>query len=129
MVIVRFNQWTEFLDELRAKPPEDRIVRLTFSLRYDGQGAAHLTMVAGYMDGTTIVEFVQYLGLQPVDPKGHRAQEIKALLEERRKLLAEVGFSVCSHRINFRSRTTNEYRTGTNPSVTKVAMVRPPIWA
>ena len=42
--------------------------------------------------------FVQYLGLQPVDPKGHRSQEIKALLEERRKLLAEVGFSVKSGR-------------------------------
>jgi len=98
MVIVRFNQWTEFLDEMKAKPPEDRTVRLTFSLRYDGQGAAHLTMVAGYMERTTIVEFVQYLGLQPVDPKGHRAQEIKDLLEERRKLLEEVGFSVKSGR-------------------------------
>src|SRR4051794_24045424 len=40
---------------------------------------------------------------------------------------AEPGFSVCSHRINFRSRTTNEYRTGTNPSVTNVAIVKPPI--
>ncbi len=98
MVIVRFNQWTEFLDEMKAKPPEDRTVRLTFSLRYDGQGVPHLTMVAGYLDRTTIVEFVQYLGLQPVDQKSQRAQEIKVLLEERRKFLEQTGFSVKSGR-------------------------------
>jgi hypothetical protein len=98
MVIVRFNQWTEFLDELKSKPPDDRTVRLTFSLRYDGQGAPHLTMVAGYLDHTTIVEFVQYLGLEPVDRKSPRTQEIKALYDERRKLLGELGFAVKSGR-------------------------------
>ena len=94
MVIVRFNQWTEFLDEMRAKPPDDRTVRLTFSLRYDGQGAAHLTMVAGYMDGGTIVEFVQYLGLQPRDPASPRGREIQALFDERRRALEGLGFRV-----------------------------------
>ena len=48
MVIVRFNQWEEFLEELQATGPEDRTLRMTFSLRYDGQGVAHLTMVAGF---------------------------------------------------------------------------------
>jgi hypothetical protein len=79
MVIVRFNQWTEFLDEMKAKPPEDRTVRVTFSIRYDGQGVPHLTMVAGYLEHSTIVEFIHYLGLEPADRTSTRAQEIKAL--------------------------------------------------
>src|SRR5436309_348404 len=37
MVIVRFNQWEEFLEELQATGPEDRTLRMTFSLRYDGE--------------------------------------------------------------------------------------------
>lgn len=98
MVIVRFNQWEEFLDELEKSPPEDKMVRLTFSLRYDGQGVAHLTLVAGYLDGTTIVEFVQYLGLRPSDPKGQRAGEIRALMEERKAHLEALGFRVRSGR-------------------------------
>jgi hypothetical protein len=98
MVIVRFNQWEEFLAELKSKPPDDRTVRLTFSLRYDGQGAPHLTMVAGYLDTGTIVEFVQYLGLQPTDRKGQRAQEIAQLFEERKKLLESLAFSIKSGR-------------------------------
>jgi hypothetical protein len=98
MVIVRFNQWTEFLDEMKAKPPEDRTVRVTFSVRYDGQGVAHLTMVAGYLERSTIVEFVHYLGLEPKDRTSARAQEIQALFEDRRKLLETQGFLVKSGR-------------------------------
>ena len=98
MVIVRFNQWPEFLDELKQNPPEDRTVRLTFSLRYDAQSVPHLTMVAGYLDHQTIVEFLHYLGLQPQDRQSVRSQEIKALLEERRKLLENLGYQVKSGR-------------------------------
>ncbi len=98
MVIVRFNQWEEFLEELKANPSEDRTVRLTFSLRYDGHGVPHLTMVAGYLDRDTIVEFVHYLGLQPIDRKTQRAQEIQTLFDERKKLLEGLGFSVKSGR-------------------------------
>ena len=98
MVIIRFNQWEEFLEELKASSPEDRTVRLTFSLRYDGQGVPHLTMVAGYLDRSTIVEFVHYLGLQPIDRKSQRAQEVQTLFEERKKYLEGLGFGVKSGR-------------------------------
>lgn len=98
MVIVRFNQWEEFLEELQASAPEDRTVRLGFSLRYDGHGAAHLTMVAGYLSRDTIVEFVHYLGLQPADRKTQRSQEIQTLFEERRKYLGGLGFTMKSGR-------------------------------
>jgi hypothetical protein len=44
------------------------------------------------------VEFVHYLGLQPVDTKSQRAVEIQALFEERRKMLEGLGFTVKSGR-------------------------------
>ncbi len=97
MVIVRFNRWEEFLDGLKESPPEDRMVRLTFSIRYDGQGVPHVTMVAGYLDRNTIIEFVHYLGLQP-DQKSKRALEIQALLDERKGYLEGLGFAVKSGR-------------------------------
>jgi hypothetical protein len=98
MVIVRFNQWEEFLAEMRESPPEDRTVRLTFSLRYDGQGVPHLTMVAGYRGRNTIVEFLHYLGLEPRDRGSSRSQEIRALFEERKKHLESLGWLVKSGR-------------------------------
>ncbi len=98
MVIVRFNQWEEFLEELTANPPEDKTVRLTASLRYDREGVPHLTMVAGYLNGATIVEFVHYLGLQPMDRKSQRSEEIRELFVIRKEYLGEMGFSVKSGR-------------------------------
>jgi hypothetical protein len=98
MVIVRFNQWEEFLGELKGRAPEDRTVRLTFSRRYDGQSVAHLSLVAGCLDRNTIVEYVCYLGLQPIDRTSQRAREIEALFADRRKGLADLGFSVKSGR-------------------------------
>jgi hypothetical protein len=98
MVIVRFNQWEEFLDELKASAPDDRAVRLTFSIRYDGQGVAHLTMVAGFLARSTIVEFVHYLGLEPRDRESQRSREIRTLFDERRKHLETLGFAVKSGR-------------------------------
>jgi len=98
MVIVRFNQWTEFLEELKVSAPEDRIIRLTCSIRYDGQGIAHLTMVAGYLGKNVIVEFVHYLGLQPIDTKSERSKEIQAMFDERKMLLENMGFAVKSGR-------------------------------
>lgn len=98
MVIVRFNQWEEFVRELEEHRPEDQTVRLTFSLRYDAQGVAHLTMVAGYLDQGSIVEFVHYLGLQPMDRESQRSHDIQKLLEERRKHLEKLGFAVKSGR-------------------------------
>ena len=94
MVIVRFNRWEEFLEELEGSTPEDRTLRLEFSLRYDGHGAPHLTMVAGYVADGTIVEFVHYLGLQPPDGEGPRSKEIRNLFEDRRKYLEGEGFKV-----------------------------------
>jgi hypothetical protein len=98
MVIVRFNQWEEFLQEMQEASLEDRTVRLGFSLRYDGHGVAHLTMVAGYLSRDTIVEFVHYLGLQPTDRKTQRSQEIQTVFEDRRKVLEGLGFLVKSGR-------------------------------
>lgn len=94
MVIVRLNDWDEFLAELGVHTPTDRVVRLTFSIRYDARGVGHLTMVAGYLDGGTIVEFVHYLGLQPADSNGDRARELRALLNDRKKSLGDHGYVV-----------------------------------
>ena len=98
MVIVRLNNWNEFLVELHAQPPTDRIVRLTFSIRYDGRNVPYLTMVGGYFDNPNIVEFVDYLGLQPQDAKSDRAREIQALFEKRKQHLEGQGFVVKSGR-------------------------------
>lgn len=98
MVIVRFNQWEEFLDEVTVNLPDDRTIRLTMSIRYDGQGIAHLTMVAGFLSRNTIVEFVHYLGLQPLDRNSQRSQEIQSLFDDRKKYFEGLGFSVKSGR-------------------------------
>ena len=98
MTIVRFNHWEEFLTELQSNGREDRTVRLTLSLRYDGQQVPFLTMVVGYVDREGIFEFVHYLGVQPRDRTCPRAREIAALIEERRKALEELGFRVKSGR-------------------------------
>ena len=98
MTIVRFNQWEEFLTELKSTVREDRTVRLTLSLRYDGQQVPYLTMVAGFTDRTAIMEYVHYLGVQPRDRTCPRAREIQALIEERKKALEDLGFHVKSGR-------------------------------
>jgi hypothetical protein len=98
MMIVRFNQWEEFLAELKSSAREDRTVRLTLSLRYDSQQVPYLTLVAGYVDRSGIVEFVHYLGVQPRDRTCPRAREIQVLIEERKKILEELGFQVKSGR-------------------------------
>src|SRR5438094_7419159 len=94
MTIVRFNQWEEFIEELVSSPSDDRVVRLTFSIRYDGRGTPYLTMVAGYLQRDTIVEFVHYLGVQPQDQGGERAKEIRGLFEERKRYLESQRFVV-----------------------------------
>jgi len=98
MTIVRFNEWEEFLTELKSTVREDRTVRLTLSLRYDGQQVPYLTMVAGFTDRTGIMEYVHYLGVQPRDRTCPRAREIQALIDERKKALEELGFQVKSGR-------------------------------
>lgn len=98
MTIVRFNNWDEFLGELKASDREDRTVRLTLSLRFDGQYVPYLTMVAGYVDRTGIVEFVHYLGVQPRDRTCPKAREIQALVDGRKKALEELGYRVKSGR-------------------------------
>lgn len=65
MPIVRLNDWNEFLTELTTNAPEDKVVRLTLSLRYDAGGQGFITLVAGYLDRGGIVEFVHYLGPAP----------------------------------------------------------------
>ncbi len=94
MVIVRLNDWQEFLSELRADNPSQGIVRLTLSAHYDSRRESHLHLVAGYLNGTDIVEFVHYLGLQPEHVKSDRAQEIEALFEERKRDLEALGLLV-----------------------------------
>ena len=94
MIVVRFNQWEEFVGEAKESPPEGETVRLTWNLRYDGQGAPHLSMIAGYHSGNTLVEFVQYLGLEPRDRNGTRAREIQELFDRRKRCLEALGLRV-----------------------------------
>ena len=96
--IVRFNNWDEFLAELKGSDRADRTVRLALSLRYDRQQVPYLTMVVGYTDDSGIVEFVHYLGVQPRDGTCPKAREIQALIEERRKALEVLGYRVKSGR-------------------------------
>ncbi len=98
MEIVRFNQWSKFLEALQGSPPRHRIVRLAAVLRYDRTGTAHLTMVAGYLNETSIVEFVQYLGPQLVNRKKEPVEEIRQLFAERKGHLEGLGFTVASGR-------------------------------
>ena len=98
MTIVRFNNWDEFLMELKGSDRQDRTVRLTLSLRFDRQQVPYLTMVVGFTDHSGIVEFVHYLGVQPRDGTCPKAREIQALIEERRKALEVLGFRVKSGR-------------------------------
>ena len=95
MVIVRLNDWTEFLNELERDPPKDRVVRLTFSLRSDHQpDLGDLTMVAGYLRQEEIVEVVDLLGHLPSDNRSDRAGALQSLLEERKRLLESKGMTV-----------------------------------
>lgn len=95
MVIVRFNRWEEFVEELRAASPEDRVIRLTVSLRYNDGKRPYRTLVAGYVSREQIVEYVQYLG---ADPNGDRPVETETLLEGRKKTIESLGYKVCSGR-------------------------------
>ena len=97
MVIVRINQWEEVLEELEEHQPPDKVVRLTFSVRYDKREVPYLTMVAGFLDGTTIIEFVHYLGRQP-DPQSKLSGEIQNLFYDRKRQLERLGYTVKSGR-------------------------------
>ena len=91
MVIVRFNQWEEFVEELKSGSPEDKVVRLTVSLRYNGERRPYRTLVAGFLSRSQIVEYVQYLGAAA---NGERLEEVEAHLEARRKVLETIGYKV-----------------------------------
>jgi hypothetical protein len=91
MVIVRFNRWEEFVEELKGASPEDRVVRLTMSLRYTDGKRPYRTLVAGYVSREQIVEYVQYLG---ADPNGDRREETETLVEARKKALEGLGYKV-----------------------------------
>ncbi len=93
MVIVRFHDWREFIDELDEAGESIRTVRLTFSLRYDRQNVPYLTMVAGFFEESRIVEFLHYLGLKP-HPQSPRAGEIQRLFHERKDQLQRLGYTV-----------------------------------
>ncbi len=91
MAIIRFNRWEEFVDELQAASPENRVVRLTVSLRYDDGKRPYRTLVAGYVAGEQIVEFVHYLG---VDHNGDRREETEMLVKARKKALEGLGYRI-----------------------------------
>lgn len=95
MVIIRFNRWEEFVEELEGASPEDRVIRLTMSLRYNDGKRPYRTLVAGYASREQIVEFVQYLG---ADSNGDRREETEALIEFRKKALEGLGYKVRSGR-------------------------------
>ena len=93
MVIVRINQWEEFLEELEEHQPPDKVVRLTFGVRYDRQNVPYLPMVAGFFEESRIVEFLHYLGLKP-SPQSTRGEEIQRLFHERKDQLQRLGYTV-----------------------------------
>jgi hypothetical protein len=97
MVIVRMNQWAEFLEELKEHQPPDKLVRLTFSVRFDKREVPYLTMVAGFLEGATIVEFVEYLGRRP-DPQSKLSADIQNLFYDRKRQLERLGYTVKSGR-------------------------------
>ncbi len=117
MEIVQFNQWSKFLEALQGNPPRHRIVRLAAVLRYDRTGTPHLTMVAGYLNGPTIVEFVQYLGPQLVNRKKEPVEEIRQLFAERKGYLEGMGFTVTSGR--YRLAPASVLNQGTNGNAHK----------
>jgi hypothetical protein len=94
MVVVRLNDWDEFIGELQSSPPTDRVVRLTLSIRFDQRTVPHLTMVAGYLSGQSIVEFIHYLGIRPASVEQTRTREIQELLDGRKKQLEALSLSV-----------------------------------
>jgi hypothetical protein len=98
MIVIRFNQWDEFVEELKSDPPDNGVVRVTVSLRYNGGRTPHLTLVAGYFGGDQIVEFVHYLGQRRLEDDGARSRELAALVEERKRCLEHHGFKVRSGR-------------------------------
>jgi hypothetical protein len=51
-------------------------------------------MIAGYYARDILVEFVQYLGLEPRDHNGTRAREIQALFDARRRCLEALELHV-----------------------------------
>jgi len=91
MVIIRFNRWEEFVNELKGASPEDRVIRLTVSLRYNDGKRPYRTLVAGYVSQEQIVEYVQYLG---ADPNGDQRVETEALSEACKKTLEGLGYKV-----------------------------------
>jgi hypothetical protein len=91
MVIIRFNRWEEFVEELKGASLEDRVIRLTVSLRYNDGKGPYRTLVAGYVSQEQIVEYVQYFG---ADPNGDRHEETDTLVEARKKTLEELGYKV-----------------------------------
>lgn len=95
MVIVRFNRWEEFLEELKGSSVEEKVVRLTVSLRYNGDRRHYRTLVAGFVSRSQIVEYVQYLGAAA---NGEHQEEIESHLEARRKMLDALGYRVRSGR-------------------------------
>jgi hypothetical protein len=98
MTVIRFNQWQEFVEELQSSPPENRVVRVTVSLRYDGRMSPYATLVAGYLCDNQIVEFVRYLGPRPCAPDGHYERELQEMLADFRERLEKLGYQVKSGR-------------------------------
>jgi hypothetical protein len=98
MTVIRFNQWREFVEELESSPPDDRVVRVTASLRYDGQKTPYATLVAGCMCDDRIVEYVRYLGPRPCASDGRYEREITEMLADVRGRLEKLGYRVRSGR-------------------------------
>lgn len=94
MVIVRLSDWQEFLAEARADNPSDGVVRLTLSVRHDVGRSAQLRLVAGYLAGSQIIEFVHHLGLLPDDIESNRSKEIETLFAQRKRELEGLGLLV-----------------------------------
>lgn len=102
MSMVRFAVWEEFLNELAFAPPRDRVVHLTFSVRYTTRPSSDLTMLAWCETRKNWIAFVDNLDRMPDDRSDEFAARVESLLVERKRQLEALGFFVSPGRTRAR---------------------------
>jgi hypothetical protein len=108
MMLVRFYEWSEFLDSLKTNPPQDRTVELTLAIRHDHRETPHLLMLAACRGREAPREFLQCFGIRPTDPGGPRAAEMQRLYDEREQALKALDLTIRSGRYISPSRNGGE---------------------
>ena len=89
-MIVRFDNWTQFLDEITRNPPEAGIVNLTVSVRYGTRSNPTATIAAWYVSRKAFVVFIDPL----IDQTAQQVVTMRSLFETRRRELEERALTV-----------------------------------